>query len=453
MLTAIAEQGMKAWKNSTGYHQRSLAENAMYRLKQLFGDRLASRLFETQVTEVHVRLCHEYHDGSRNAHFRSNRDSCALSFWGSFGFVIIYAPTPGVGGNDTLIGGTGNDTYIVDSIAYTLVEVANAGIDTVQASVSFDLTSLTNIENLTLTGTATINGTGNGLDNIIIGNTASNSLTGGEGNDTIDGGVSDVYNPGVIDTLNGGDGNDTFLVRGFFGAGNYNGGADTTGDILDFSQADAYTAGRRSAEGVGVAVNLAGNLAVTYYQRATNFVWADSNGHISFSGIENVSGTTQSDVIVGNGNDNILDGGASDVYNFSATDIIYGGAGNDTLLSRGFFSYTGYDGGTGNDWIDFSQSDAYTAGRRSAESAGVSVDLKNGLAVTYYQSATNFVWNDNQGHIVFANVENARGSTQNDILVGGSNDNILDGGAGNDTLMGAEGADTLIGGLGRYHQS
>jgi hypothetical protein len=28
----------------------------MYRFKQLFGDRLASRLFETQVTEVHVRV-------------------------------------------------------------------------------------------------------------------------------------------------------------------------------------------------------------------------------------------------------------------------------------------------------------------------------------------------------------------------------------------------------------
>jgi hypothetical protein len=36
--------------------RRSLAENAMYRFKQLFGDRLASRQFETQVTEVHVRV-------------------------------------------------------------------------------------------------------------------------------------------------------------------------------------------------------------------------------------------------------------------------------------------------------------------------------------------------------------------------------------------------------------
>jgi len=55
-LAAIAEQGREEWKISTGYHQRSLAENAMYRLKQLLGDRLSSRLFETQVTEVHVRV-------------------------------------------------------------------------------------------------------------------------------------------------------------------------------------------------------------------------------------------------------------------------------------------------------------------------------------------------------------------------------------------------------------
>ena len=55
-LAYIAEHGIKAWKKSTNYHQRSLAENAMYRLKQLLGDRLSSRLFETQVTEVHVRI-------------------------------------------------------------------------------------------------------------------------------------------------------------------------------------------------------------------------------------------------------------------------------------------------------------------------------------------------------------------------------------------------------------
>ena len=55
-LAGIAEQGLAGWKESVGYHRRSLAENAFYRFKQIFGDRLASRLFETQVTEVHARV-------------------------------------------------------------------------------------------------------------------------------------------------------------------------------------------------------------------------------------------------------------------------------------------------------------------------------------------------------------------------------------------------------------
>jgi hypothetical protein len=55
-LEGIAQHGRKGWKKIAGYHRRSLAENAMYRLKQLFGDRLASRLFDTQVTEVQVRV-------------------------------------------------------------------------------------------------------------------------------------------------------------------------------------------------------------------------------------------------------------------------------------------------------------------------------------------------------------------------------------------------------------
>lgn len=55
-LEHIAERGMADWKKATGYHRRGIAENAMYRFKQRFGERLASRRFETQVTEVHARI-------------------------------------------------------------------------------------------------------------------------------------------------------------------------------------------------------------------------------------------------------------------------------------------------------------------------------------------------------------------------------------------------------------
>lgn len=44
------------WKREAGYHRRSLAENAMFRLKQLFGDAVALRHFDAQVSEVHARL-------------------------------------------------------------------------------------------------------------------------------------------------------------------------------------------------------------------------------------------------------------------------------------------------------------------------------------------------------------------------------------------------------------
>ena len=77
------------------------------------------------------------------------------------------------------------------------------GVDQVLAAVTFTLA--VNVENLTLTGTATINGTGNAAANTIIGNTANNELIGAGGNDTLSGGLG-------IDTLNGGLGNDTYRI-------------------------------------------------------------------------------------------------------------------------------------------------------------------------------------------------------------------------------------------------
>jgi Ca2+-binding RTX toxin-like protein len=89
----------------------------------------------------------------------------------------------GGAGNDTLIGGLGDDIYIVDSTSDVVTETAGQGTDTIQTTVT--LTSLAaNVENLTLIGTAAINGTGNALANIFIGNSAANSFMGGAGNDT-----------------------------------------------------------------------------------------------------------------------------------------------------------------------------------------------------------------------------------------------------------------------------
>jgi transposase len=54
-LRKIRQVGAKRWKQDTGYHQRSLAETTMYRLKQLLGPKLSARLFESQAVEAFIR--------------------------------------------------------------------------------------------------------------------------------------------------------------------------------------------------------------------------------------------------------------------------------------------------------------------------------------------------------------------------------------------------------------
>lgn len=141
----------------------------------------------------------------------------------------------GLGGDDTLIGGRGNDTldggtgrdmmfggagddrYIVDNVGDRVFETASklasdtydlGGIDTVESSVTYSIAASIAgrqfIENLTLTGTAAINGTGNDLGNVLTGNAANNALTGLVGNDRLEG-------QGGNDRLLGDDGNDLLI--------------------------------------------------------------------------------------------------------------------------------------------------------------------------------------------------------------------------------------------------
>ncbi|MFM6398013.1 MAG: calcium-binding protein, partial [Planktothrix sp.] len=89
----------------------------------------------------------------------------------------------GSSGADQLKGGTGNDTYVVDNTGDVVTELASQGTDLIQSSVTYTLPA--NVEDLTLTGTTAINGTGNTVANIITGNTANNILNGSTGNDNL----------------------------------------------------------------------------------------------------------------------------------------------------------------------------------------------------------------------------------------------------------------------------
>ncbi len=85
-------------------------------------------------------------------------------------------------GADTMAGGDGDDTYTVDNAGDQVTE-AGQGSDLVHSSVT--LHPFGNVENLTLTGAAIIDGNGNGLGNAIIGNGGTNTLSGGDGDDSL----------------------------------------------------------------------------------------------------------------------------------------------------------------------------------------------------------------------------------------------------------------------------
>ncbi|WPE82331.1 putative Ig domain-containing protein [Acinetobacter baumannii] len=107
-------------------------------------------------------------------------------------------------GADKLLGGIGNDSYVIDNTGDVITENVNEGIDTVLSSITYTLGS--NLEHLTLTGSAAINATGNTLNNTLTGNSGINILNGGAGNDILDG-------QGGNDQLTGGTGADTLIYQ------------------------------------------------------------------------------------------------------------------------------------------------------------------------------------------------------------------------------------------------
>lgn len=201
----------------------------------------------------------------------------------------------GDAGTDALSGGAGNDTYIVDSTPDSITEGLNAGTDTVESSVTYTLSD--NLEHLTLTGTTAIDGTGNGEDNTITGNSAANTLKG----------------LGGIDHLIGGLGNDTYYVDDTPDVITEGG----TGGIDNVFSSVNYTLGTTS--------NLE-NLTLLEDLNALNGTGNNFNNTINGNSLANtLIGGGGNDNIFGNGGDNLLDGG-------TGSDNLNGGLGNDRYV-------------------------------------------------------------------------------------------------------------------------
>ena len=199
-----------------------------------------------------------------------------------------------------MIGGLGNDTYVVDNAGDYVFEDLGAGSDAVIASVSYMLTA--NVESLTLTGSAAINGFGNILNNVINGNSANNYLDGGAGLDSLVGGVgNDTLNGGLgNDTLDGGAGADFFVFNTTLGSANIDriSAFSAVDDTIYLAQSTFNAFGSYGAIAAGAFTTTAVPLEADdriIFNKATGdlFYDADGNGRIAavqFSTLASVTG-------------------------------------------------------------------------------------------------------------------------------------------------------------------
>ncbi len=290
-------------------------------------------------------------------------------------------------GADHMSGGAGNDTYIVDNIHDVVSEQIVAGhddggIDTVQASVSFTLGAF--FENLTLTGTGNIKGTGNSLNNRIAGNAGNNLIDGGLG----------------ADAMSGGKGDDTYVV-------------DNAGDT----------------------VTELSNGGIDLVKSGVTYVLGANLENLTLTGTANIDAT-------GNGLDNIIQGnsGNNHIESGNGFNHVYGGDGVDTLV--GGTGPDWLDGGAGDDIMaGGAGNDTYVVdslGDTITEAANAGADIV--MAGMSYTLAANFEGLTLTGTGNFT----ATGNSATNTLIGNSGNNVLDGGGGRDNMAGGLGDDTYI---------
>jgi Ca2+-binding RTX toxin-like protein len=343
-------------------------------------------------------------------------------------------------GIDSMLGGAGDDTYVIDNLKDVVTELANAGTDTVEASVSWTLGA--NLEHLTLTGSAALNATGNTLANRLTGNAAANVLNGGTGADTLIGGAGDdlyvVEIAGDVVTELANEGKDTVQssVTWTLGANieqlTLTGTATLNGTGNDLANTLAGNSGANVLDGQAGMDTMVGGMGNDTYvvDNAGDVVTELTNAgtdtiltSVTFTASVNVenltltgasaidaTGNALANTLTGNAGANRLDGGAG-------ADKMLGGLGDDTYI------------------VD-------AAGDVVTELAGAGTDTIF-TAVTYTAPA-----NVEYLTLTGSAAINATGNVLANSLVGNTGANRLDGGAGNDTLYGAAGADTMIGGLG-----
>ncbi|SHE54165.1 Ca2+-binding protein, RTX toxin-related [Loktanella atrilutea] len=373
----------------------------------------------------------------------------------------------GGAGNDTIIGGQGED----------IIE-GNDGDDLIYGGLETDILDIPdaydpapNDNRDTIYG-----GAGN---DTIYGRDDNDSINGGAGDDLIYGGVDDdkILGDGGDDIIYGGQGNDSVsggagndevygddgddFVGGGFGGGNDTlfGGAGN--DTLNGSLDDDTLYG---GDGNDTLSGAEGN--DTFYGGAgEDKIQGNKGDDLIYGGADNdeIRSNTGNDVVYGDDGDDTIftgevpygefpdvdvpgDGFPADANPFDDRDLVYGGAGNDTIR-------TGDDqdtifGGTGNDTIYAGIDDDTVNGDAGDDLiyGGQGNDSLSGGAgndIVYGEDGDDFL-----GGGQFTGSDTLYGGAGNDTLNGGLDDDELYGGDGNDTLSGAEGNDSFYGGAG-----
>jgi Ca2+-binding RTX toxin-like protein len=231
------------------------------------------------------------------------------------------------------------------------------------------------VENLTLTGTAAINGTGNAGNNVITGNGANNILNGGAGIDTLIGGLgNDIY---VVDSAT-----DTITELA-------NGGTDTIQSSVTYT--------------IAALVNVE-NLTLT---------GAAANG----------TGNAGNNVITGNGANNILNGGLG-------TDTLIGGAGNDIYIVDSATDTITELANGGTDTIQSSVTFTIATLANIENLTLTGTGAINGIG----NAANNVITGNSANNILDGGtgIDTLIGGAGNDILTGGLGKDTLTGGLGAD---------------------
>jgi Ca2+-binding RTX toxin-like protein len=322
------------------------------------------------------------------------------------GFNII---TSGAG-NDVIVSGIGADTIVAGggNDAITI----RGGADTVNSGAAsdrlvVDYSHLTTAVTGGITGGNLLSGYSghiadmNSLNQVDFVATESFTITTGSGNDVISTGDGN-------DILSGGAGNDALYGQG--------------GD-------DTLIGGSVSPGGTNQLWGGAGNDTASYVG-TSGTVYADlgaQGGYIGgvlvdqMNSIENLTGGSGANTLVGDGGANVLTGGTS-------SDVLYGQGGNDTLIGGAATSGSVNQlwGGNGSDTASY----LGTIGK-------VYASIEDGGA--YVDSGSGYVLTD-----AYNSIENITGGSGNDILIGNSGANVINGGTGADVLYGRGGADSFV---------